>query len=117
MIKLRICLLFLLNVCNSLQEIPQQNFKNIKNKTENIKTVRRGPILNLDHVQIKSKVLNDSNISNLKSNELQVTPGDVGLNNNSNVPTIEPGADIRLISVISIIVLSCLLCICCKVFR
>lgn len=118
MTKLYIALLLTLCASNTLQHIPQQQFQDVSGKKINANTSPKSepeesPMLKIESSKPQSEKTNVS-----KENKLDVS-GNVKLDNRSNsyVPSIEPGADLRLISVISLIALSCLLCVCFKMYR
>lgn len=106
----------ILSVCvsNTLQSIPVQEIgtKSDTNK-ENISHEsqaknEQGPILNV-YPPTKNVIAKPANSSKHDQNDTDKS--------NSHITSIEPGADLRLVSVISLIVLSCLFCICCRIYR
>lgn len=115
---LYIILLIPLSVSYSFQEIPLQNFKKLNlNKnisTENEPKHDKTPILNIQ-LPVKNGNAKQKKVS--KNNQNESASLEIENKNDSHVNAIEPGADLRLVSVISVIVLSCLLFICCKIYR
>lgn len=119
MAKLWVALLLFLCASNTLQHIPRQQFINSNNKTvmEKASSKNEGAVLNIKP-GVKSDLTNATNI--LKQNEstlVRAVEVPLDKNNNSIMTSIEPGADIRLLSVISFIALSCLIFVGFKIYR
>lgn len=117
---LYLTLLVSLCVTNTLQDIPHEKFHDSSDKKSNVNTSdksspEKSPVLKIES-KTQSEIKNGS-----KQNEEMVQvvseKGQPDNKSNSYIPSIEPGADLRLISVISFIALSCLLCICFKMYR
>lgn len=117
MTRLFVALVVTLCASKTLQNIPHQQFVDKPGKKSIVNTSsksepEKSPVLN-----IESKIQNGN--TNVYKKDVIVATGYVEQDNKSNsyIPSIEPGADLRLISVISFIALSCLLCICFKMYR
>lgn len=122
MAQLCVILLLSLYASKTSQDIAPQKYppnehsivtKSKVNSSSSESEVRPAPYLNLKIADVSSS------LSKQKKNELIVPSVDPKPDNKSNSynPSIEPGADLRLVSVISLFALSCLLCICCKMYR
>lgn len=117
MITLFVTLLLTLCASNTLQDIPKEPLSDLFGKKINLNTSPKSEPDKSPVLKIESKIQNGkTNVS--KQDEL-IASENIKLENKSNsyIPSIEPGADLRLISVISLIALSCLLCICFKMYR
>lgn len=121
MTKLCVTLLIFLCVSKTLQHIPLEFFGNLSNKGTNVGSLSKSEPVKSPALNIKLNVENQlKNVTNnLKQNNFALS-SDVQLNkgNTSYMTSIEPGADLRLLSVIiSFIALSCLLFVGCRIYR
>lgn len=109
---LYITLLLSLCASNTLQNIPHEKFRDGSSKKTSETSPKSEP-----EKSPELKIQNEK--TDISKQHEQVTSETIQSNNKSNsyIPSIEPGADLRLISVISFIALSCLLCICFKMYR
>lgn len=114
--RLLVFLLILLYISNTLQDLPIQPGV-VEKKTVEKKSNIDPAVKNKHAPSITLNIENSTNIPKLNQKESHSKEVKPDNSSNSYAPSIEPGADLRLISVISLIALCCLICIGYKMYR